>query len=232
MTRRVVITGLGTVNSLCSDVPGFWAGPAAPAGAASASSSSSTPPPSRSTSAARSRTSSPRPSSSRKTAARLDRFAQFAVVAAIAAVKDSGLDFAQGRPVPLRRHHRQRHRRPQRIRGAARPLPRRRARPDQPVRHPEDDPQRGRRQHLHPLRPVRPQHRRLDGLCLGRQRHRRRPARHPARPRRRDDHRRLGGGHHADGPGRLHLRPRPVAPQRRSRKARAGRSTRTATASS
>ena len=24
MTRRVVITGLGTVNSLCSDVPGFW----------------------------------------------------------------------------------------------------------------------------------------------------------------------------------------------------------------
>ena len=26
MTRRVVITGMGTVNSLCSDIPGFWAG--------------------------------------------------------------------------------------------------------------------------------------------------------------------------------------------------------------
>ena len=24
MTRRVVITGLGTVNSLCSDLPGFY----------------------------------------------------------------------------------------------------------------------------------------------------------------------------------------------------------------
>ena len=24
MTRRAVITGMGTVNSLCSDVPGYW----------------------------------------------------------------------------------------------------------------------------------------------------------------------------------------------------------------
>ena len=24
MTRRVVITGMGTVNSLCSDIPGLW----------------------------------------------------------------------------------------------------------------------------------------------------------------------------------------------------------------
>ena len=82
MTRRVVITGMGTVNPLASDVPAYWQALLRRQERHRRRSSSSTPPPSRSTSAARSRTSTPRRCSTRKTARRLDRFAQFALVAA------------------------------------------------------------------------------------------------------------------------------------------------------
>ncbi len=128
------------------------------------------------------------------------------------AVKDSGLDFSKEDPYrcgviigsgigglnEFEEQHSRLH--------AGRPGP------HQPVRHPEDDPQRGGRQHLDPVRPVRPEHRRL-----------RPPAPRPAHAIgdaaahiqwdyadvMRD--RRLRSGHHPHGPGRLHLRPRPVA---------------------
>jgi 3-oxoacyl-[acyl-carrier-protein] synthase II len=95
--RRVVITGMGTVNSLGSEVPGFW----------------------RALCAGRSgiggielfdttdfkvhfggevKNFNPESVLDAKTARRLDRFAQFAQVAAIAAVKDSGLDFSKEDP--------------------------------------------------------------------------------------------------------------------------------------
>jgi 3-oxoacyl-[acyl-carrier-protein] synthase II len=95
--RRVVITGMGTVNSLGSEVPEFW----------------------RALCAGRSGISqielfdtsdfkvhfggevknfNPETVIDAKTARRLDRFAQFGQVAAIAAVKDGGLDFSKEDP--------------------------------------------------------------------------------------------------------------------------------------
>src|SRR5260370_38594266 len=95
--RRVVITGMGTVNSLGSEVPEFW----------------------RALCAGRSGISqielfdtsdfkvhfggevknfNPETVIDAKTARRLDRFAQFGQVAAIAAVKDKGLDFYKKDP--------------------------------------------------------------------------------------------------------------------------------------
>ena len=97
MTRRVVITGLGTVNSLCSDVPGLWAALCA----------------------GRSgignielfdttgfkvhfggdvKDFKPDAVLDPKTARRLDRFAQFALAASLSAVKDSGLEFSKEDP--------------------------------------------------------------------------------------------------------------------------------------
>ena len=94
MTRRVVITGVGTVNPLASDVKEFW----------------------RALCAGRSgigrielidtsafkvkfggevKNFSPETVLDPKVARRLDRFAQFALVAAVSAVKDSGLDFSR-----------------------------------------------------------------------------------------------------------------------------------------
>jgi 3-oxoacyl-[acyl-carrier-protein] synthase II len=97
MTRRAVITGLGTVNSLCSDVPGLWAGLCA----------------------GRSgignielfdttgfkvhfggdvKDFKPDAVLDPRTARRLDRFAQFALAASLSAVKDSGLEFTKEDP--------------------------------------------------------------------------------------------------------------------------------------
>src|SRR4051812_25658425 len=99
MTRRVVITGLGTVNSLNSDVKGFW----------------------QDLCAGRSgiglieqfdttlfkvkfggevKHFNPEAYLDAKSARRLDRFSQFALIATLAAVKDSGVDF--GREDPYR----------------------------------------------------------------------------------------------------------------------------------
>ncbi len=214
MTRRVVITGMGTVNSLASDVPGFWS--ALLAGRSGIGTIEQF-----DTSAFKVhfggevKNFTPESLVDNKTAAS---------AGPLRPVRPGGRrirrrqgqrpGLRRGRPLPLRRHPRQRHRRPQRVRGAAQPLSRGGSEPHQPVRHPQDDPQRGGRQRLHPVRPVRAEHRRLDRLRLGRPRHRRRHARHPVRLRRRHARRRLGGRHHADGPGRLHLGPRPVAAQR------------------
>src|SRR5262245_17695371 len=97
MTRRVVITGLGTVNSLCSDVPGFWRALCAGRSGIGAIEQFDT----------RAfkvhfggevKNFSPEPALDAKTARRLDRFAQFALIAAMHAVKDSGLDFSREDP--------------------------------------------------------------------------------------------------------------------------------------
>jgi 3-oxoacyl-[acyl-carrier-protein] synthase II len=97
MTRRVVITGLGTVNALSSDVKEFWRAACAGRNGISLIEQIDT---------------SPfkvkfggevkhfRPESflNAKVARHLDRFAQFALVAAISAVNDSGLDFSHEDP--------------------------------------------------------------------------------------------------------------------------------------
>jgi 3-oxoacyl-[acyl-carrier-protein] synthase II len=94
MTRRVVITGLGTVNSLSSDLPAFWSALCAGKSGISL--------------VERFETTAfkvkfggevkgfqPETVVHPKTARHLDRFAQFGLVAAVKAVKDSGLDFSR-----------------------------------------------------------------------------------------------------------------------------------------
>jgi 3-oxoacyl-[acyl-carrier-protein] synthase II len=94
MTRRVVITGLGTVNSLCSDVPGFWAALCAGRSGISRIEQFDT------TDfkvkiAGEVKGFQPEAVLDARTARRMDRFSQFAMVAAISAVRDSGADFAR-----------------------------------------------------------------------------------------------------------------------------------------
>jgi 3-oxoacyl-[acyl-carrier-protein] synthase II len=97
MTRRVVITGLGTVNSLCSDVPGYWK-------ALLAGKSGIGPIELFDTSAFKVKFGgevknfNPDAVLGARTVRRIDRFAQFAMIAAHAAVKESGLDFAKEDP--------------------------------------------------------------------------------------------------------------------------------------
>jgi 3-oxoacyl-[acyl-carrier-protein] synthase II len=95
--RRVVITGMGTVNSLASDLKQFWDG-------LCAGRSGIGPIEQFDTSAFKVhfggevKNFSPEPKIEARTARRLDRFAQFALVAAIDAVADSGLDFSNEEP--------------------------------------------------------------------------------------------------------------------------------------
>jgi 3-oxoacyl-[acyl-carrier-protein] synthase II len=97
MTRRVVITGLGTVNPLSSDVSRYWE-------ALCAGNSGVGPIELFDTSAHSVKFAGevkgfdPEPVLEHRAARRLDRFAQFALVAAHHAVADSGLDFAREDP--------------------------------------------------------------------------------------------------------------------------------------
>jgi 3-oxoacyl-[acyl-carrier-protein] synthase II len=97
MTRRVVITGLGTVNPLSSDVPAYWQ-------ALLAGKSGIGPITLFDTSAFKVhfagevRNFNPVPPLDAREARRLDRFAQFALVGAFHAIKDSGLDFSKEDP--------------------------------------------------------------------------------------------------------------------------------------
>jgi 3-oxoacyl-[acyl-carrier-protein] synthase II len=97
MTRRVAITGLGTVNSLASNVKEFWH--ALCAGRSGISRIEQI-----DTSAFKVKFGgevkhfNPEPTLEAKEARRLDRFAQFALVAAVAAVRDSGIDFSREDP--------------------------------------------------------------------------------------------------------------------------------------
>jgi len=102
MTRRVVITGMGTVNSLASELKQFWNG-------LCAGKSGVSPIEQFDASAFKVRFAGeiknwdPEPWFSlmridARCARRLDRFAQFALAAAIDAVRDSGLDFSHEDP--------------------------------------------------------------------------------------------------------------------------------------
>ena len=97
MTRRVVITGLGTVNSLSSDIPTFWDYLCAGRSGVSLIEQFDT------TAfkvhfGGEVKNFVPENHLEGKVAKRLDRFSQFALVAAISAVKDAGIDFSQGDP--------------------------------------------------------------------------------------------------------------------------------------
>ncbi len=97
MTRRVVITGLGTVNPLSLDVPTFWDG-------LRAGRSGIGPITQFDTSAFKVHFAgevkdfNPEAYLDGKAARRLDRFAQFAMAAALEEVKDSGIEFAKEDP--------------------------------------------------------------------------------------------------------------------------------------
>jgi 3-oxoacyl-[acyl-carrier-protein] synthase II len=99
MTRRVVITGVGTVNPLAADVKEFWQ--ALCAGRSGISQIEQI-----DTTAFKVKfggevkSFNPEAVLDARVARRLDRYAQLALVAAIAAVKDSGIDF--GREDPYR----------------------------------------------------------------------------------------------------------------------------------
>ena len=152
MTRRVVITGLGTVNSLCSDVQGFWQA------SKCAGKSGIGPIEQFDTSAFKVRFAgevknfNPEPKLDSKTARRLDRFSQFALITSMDAVQDSGIDFSKGDPFRAgvifgsgigglnefeNEHNRYREGGP---------------RQDRSVRHPENDRQCRGGQHFHSLR--------------------------------------------------------------------------------
>jgi 3-oxoacyl-[acyl-carrier-protein] synthase II len=95
--RRVVITGLGTVNSLCSNVAGFWQGLCAGRSGIGQIEQLDT-------SAFKVhfggevKNFQPEAILDAKTIRRLDRFAQFALVAAHSAIKDSGINLEREDP--------------------------------------------------------------------------------------------------------------------------------------
>jgi 3-oxoacyl-[acyl-carrier-protein] synthase II len=97
MTRRVVITGMGTVNPLSQDVPGYWAALCAGRSGVRLIEQIDT-------TAFKVKIGgevkeyNPEATIDAKTARRLDRFAQFALTAALQAVKDSGVEFAKEDP--------------------------------------------------------------------------------------------------------------------------------------
>jgi 3-oxoacyl-[acyl-carrier-protein] synthase II len=97
MTRRVVITGMGTINSLSSDLTKYWHGLLAGRSGVGLIEQFDT-------SAFKVRIGGevkdfkPEQYLNPKAARHLDRFAQFAMVASMHAVRDSGIDFSKGDP--------------------------------------------------------------------------------------------------------------------------------------
>ncbi len=105
--RRVVITGLGTVNPLALNVPDYWRGllagqsgiaPITLFNTAAHKLVNGTDVPFKVTFAGEVKGFSPEPTIDTRSARKLDRFTQFAIVAAAEAVKESGLDFAKENP--------------------------------------------------------------------------------------------------------------------------------------
>src|SRR5947209_15003461 len=97
MTRRVVITGMGTVNSLSSDLNGYWHGLLAGRSGVGLIEQFDT------TAfkvhiGGEVKDFKAEEYLDSKAARRLDRFAQFALAASVKAVKDSGVDFSRGDP--------------------------------------------------------------------------------------------------------------------------------------
>jgi 3-oxoacyl-[acyl-carrier-protein] synthase II len=95
--RRVVITGLGTVNPLGLNVPDYWRGLLAGRSGIAPIAHFDTAE-FRVKFGGEVRNFNPEPLLDSRTARKLDRFTQFALVAAAEAIKDSGLDFAQEDP--------------------------------------------------------------------------------------------------------------------------------------
>jgi len=97
MTRRVVITGLGTVNPLSSNLHTYWHGLLAGKSGVGIIEQMDT-------SAFKVKFGGevknfkPEAHFDARSAKRMDRYAQFAMVATIEAVKDSGLDFSKEDP--------------------------------------------------------------------------------------------------------------------------------------
>lgn len=97
MKRRAVITGLGTVNSLHSEVPAFWdALCAGKSGVGQIEQLDTTD--FKVHFGGEVKSFNPETVVDPRTVRRLDRFAQFALVASISAFKDSGLDMAREDP--------------------------------------------------------------------------------------------------------------------------------------
>jgi 3-oxoacyl-[acyl-carrier-protein] synthase II len=97
MTRRVVITGLGTVNPLASDVKEFWRALCAGKNGISLIEQLDTAP-FKVKFGGEVKNFNPEAVLDAKLSRRLDRFAQFALLASITAVKDSGIDFSHEDP--------------------------------------------------------------------------------------------------------------------------------------
>jgi len=97
MTRRVVITGMGTVNPLSSDVKRYWEGLLAGKSGVGYIEQFDTSK-HKVKIGGEVKNFEPEKVLDAKAARRLDRFAQFALVAAHAAVKDCGLDFTKEDP--------------------------------------------------------------------------------------------------------------------------------------
>src|SRR3954469_25674401 len=97
MSRRVVITGMGTVNPLSSDLGGYWEGLCAGRSGVGLIEQFDTVK-HKVKFAGEVKNFHPETILDPKAARRLDRFAQFALVAAISAVKDCGLDFSKEDP--------------------------------------------------------------------------------------------------------------------------------------
>ena len=97
MMRRVVITGMGTVNSLCSEVPGFWkALCAGKSGVGKIEQFDTTD--FKVHFAGEVKDFHPETVINSKDVKRMDRFAQFGMYASLEAVRDSGVDFAKEDP--------------------------------------------------------------------------------------------------------------------------------------
>jgi 3-oxoacyl-[acyl-carrier-protein] synthase II len=97
MTRRVVITGVGTVNPLASDVCEFWRGICAGKNAIGSIEQMDTSP-FKVQFGGEVKGFQPESELDSKVSRRLDRFAQLAILASIYAVRDSGLDFSKEDP--------------------------------------------------------------------------------------------------------------------------------------
>src|SRR3954453_2629331 len=97
MTRRVVITGMGSVNPLGLTIREYWQGLLAGRSGV-APIEQFDPSPFKVKFGGEVKNFQPENFLDAKTARRLDRFAQFAMVAAMSAVTDSGLDFGKEDP--------------------------------------------------------------------------------------------------------------------------------------
>ncbi len=168
----------------------------------------------------------------RKEEKRIDRFTQFAMVAGIDAVNDSGLDFSKEDPFRcgvifgsgiggLTRN-----------RNAARTIDHEGPGQSFRVHDSQADGQRGQRPRLDPLRPARPELRSGHRLCKRHQRNGRRVQSDSIRRCRHHGHRRHRSGLHADGPVRLRQHAGPFGAARRSGRREPAVRRRTATASS